>query len=243
MWSGCQAATGDLDWVILEHSLLESLLHIPWRRRGCQDKPDTGSEILFMETQNRKENLVYSPGLLGTDRDAPRQAQGPGKHFQPGWWQWCCLSLKTYQRVLDCHALRRSGQGTDRSSLHFSLQGRDGFGLSIREMGVWMTWDCFFHLGWCGRQCRRKGQSQRKGSADWRERREQGRPEPGVRSTGHQRDRARRGWGEGGWNELVVCHQQGTTAGGVAVTVITNHSSWDPCLGNPQTLLCQSHWP
>jgi len=28
--------------------------------------------------------------------------------------------------------------------------------------------------GWCGRQCRRKDQSQRKDSADWRERREQG---------------------------------------------------------------------
>lgn len=35
--------------------------------------------------------------------------------------------------------------------------------------------DRFLHLGWCGRQCRRKDQSQRKESADWRERREQGR--------------------------------------------------------------------
>ncbi|XP_052588845.1 stathmin-4 isoform X2 [Peromyscus californicus insignis] len=29
------------------------------------------------------------------------------------------------------------------------------------------------YAGWCGRQCRRKGQSQRKGSAHWRERREE----------------------------------------------------------------------
>lgn len=46
----------------------------------------------------------------------------------------------------------------------------------------------FCCLGWCGRQCRRKDQSQRKDSADWRERREQGRRERGrgVNRLSHQ---------------------------------------------------------
>uniref|UniRef100_A0A8C0ZS35 Stathmin-4 n=1 Tax=Castor canadensis TaxID=51338 RepID=A0A8C0ZS35_CASCN len=47
--------------------------------------------------------------------------------------------------------------------------------LSLRcsQIGLPCLSYCFFCLGWCGRQCRRKGQSQRKDSADWRERREQ----------------------------------------------------------------------
>lgn len=66
----------------------------------------------------------------------------------------------------------------------------------------------FFHcLGWCGRQCRRKDQSQRKDSADWRERREQGRRERGrgVNRPSHQTGSGRRSEEVDGWWVVGKC--------------------------------------
>lgn len=62
-------------------------------------------------------------------------------------------------------------------------------------------------LGWCGRQCRRKDQSQRKDSADWRERREQGRREMGRGGNrlSHQTGSRRRSEEVDGWWVVGKC--------------------------------------